>query len=71
MLELNKISFGERDDWYYKYSQVLISEISEFKQVMGIILENPSLKESFATSKEIIFLYACILGIIRFLEVIK
>lgn len=33
MLDLNKGTF-QKDDWYYKYSYVLISELTEFKNVL-------------------------------------
>ena len=39
MLELNKKTFTEKDEWYYRYSYVLISEIAEFRPVLAHILE--------------------------------
>jgi len=44
MLELNKSDFSDREEWYYKYSYVLISELAMFKDVLPIIKENPLLK---------------------------
>ena len=48
---------------------MLIFEISEFKNILAYILENGTLKAQYAKKSEIIYLYACILGTIRFLEV--
>ena len=48
MLELNKAAFLEKDDWYYRYSFVLISEISELKSVLNFISERETLKVQFA-----------------------
>jgi hypothetical protein len=59
----------EREEWYYKYSYVLIYEIAEFKGVLSYIIENSALKQQYSKKPEIIFLYACLLGSIRFLEV--
>ena len=44
MLELNQKTFSEKDEWYYRYSYVLISEISEFKNVLSYMIENANLK---------------------------
>jgi hypothetical protein len=69
MLELNQKTFSEKEEWYYRYSYVLIYEISEFKTVLSYIMENSALKQIYSKKAEIVFLYACILGTIRFLEV--
>lgn len=47
MLELNQKTFLEKDEWYYRYSYVLIYEIAEFKQVLGYILESTTLKQQY------------------------
>jgi hypothetical protein len=70
MLELNSDTFTKREEWYYKYSYVLIFELAEFKTILQYIQENSALKDQYQRSKEILYLYACILGTIRFLEVI-
>jgi hypothetical protein len=70
MLELNQKTFSEKEEWYYRYSYVLIYEISEFKNVLSYLVENASLKAQYQKSKEILYLYSCILGTIRFLEVL-
>ena len=44
MLELNQKTFTEKGDWYYRYSYVLIFEISDFKNVLQYIMESPALK---------------------------
>lgn len=69
MLELNKATFVEKDDWYYRYSFVLIQELTLFKAVLQVMNENPQLQKQYTKSQEIVTLYACILGVIRFLEV--
>lgn len=45
MLELNQKTFTEKEDWYYRYSYVLIYEISEFKTILSYMLENATLKQ--------------------------
>ncbi len=40
MLELNKATFVEKDDWYYRYSFVLIQELTSFKAVLQVMNEN-------------------------------
>jgi len=37
MLELNKGTFVEKTDWYYRYSYVLISELAEFRTVLNLM----------------------------------
>lgn len=44
MLELNQKTFLEKEDWYYRYSYVLIYEISEFKTILSYIIESSTLK---------------------------
>lgn len=71
MLELNQKTFLEKEEWYYRFSYVLIYEISEFKPILSYLLEVKQLKDEYQKSKEILNMYSCILGTIRFLEVIK
>ena len=68
MLELNRSSFAEKEDWYYRYSFVLISELTDFRGVLQVLEDTPSLKTQYAKSKELLCMYACLLGTIRFLE---
>ena len=68
MLELNKAVFEERKEWYYRYAYVLIFELNQFKPVLEVIKGNSQLADEYKKSREIMLLYACILGIIRFLE---
>lgn len=71
MLELNDKAFKERDDWYYRYASVLLQEIAEFRPAMTAIKDSPVLRSLYGDSscQELLHLYTCILGIIRFLEV--
>jgi len=39
MLELNLGTFKAKDEWYYKYSYALITEVAQFKPVLSLILE--------------------------------
>jgi len=57
MLELNRAAFAERDDWYYRYSDVLLSEVAQLPRDIPV------------TGDKLRLLYASILGIVRFLEV--
>lgn len=68
MLDLNRAQFLEKDDWYYRYSYVLISELTDFKGVLQAIDEISILKGQYAKSKELVCMYASLLGTIRFLE---
>ena len=68
MLTLNEATFQERNEWYYRFSYVLIYEISQFKVILEYIREKPKLAQHYTKSREIMLLYSCILGIIRFLE---
>jgi len=47
MLEMNSKIFAEKKDWYYKYSYVLISEISDFKNPLSYMVESSSLKQQY------------------------
>jgi len=69
MLELNQKTFAEKEDWYYRYSYVLIYELSEFKTILSYILEDSALRQTYSKRSETLLLYACIMGTIRFLEV--
>jgi hypothetical protein len=40
MLELNQKTFSEKEEWYYRYSYVLIYEISELRTVLGYMMES-------------------------------
>lgn len=44
MLELNSKIFAEKDEWYYKYSYVLIYEISELRGPLSYMVESTALK---------------------------
>jgi hypothetical protein len=68
MLELNESTFKEREEWYYRYSYVLMYEISQFKIILEYVREKPKLAQHYMKSREIMLLYSCILGVIRFLE---
>ena len=57
MLELNRAEFAEREDWYYRYSDVLLSEVAQLPRDIPV------------TGDKLRLLYASILGIVRFLEV--
>lgn len=47
MLELNSKAFTEKDEWYYRYSYVLIYEISEFRSVLAYMAESQTLKQAY------------------------
>jgi len=47
MLDLNSKTFSEKNDWYYKYSYVLIYEISEFKTPLSYMIESTTLKTQY------------------------
>ena len=68
MLDLNRASFLGKEDWYYQYAYVLISELTDFRAVLQHLDDSSPLKQLFAKSKELHALYACLLGTIRFLE---
>lgn len=44
MLELNTKTFTEKEEWYYRFSYVLIYEISEFRTILSYMIEKPTLK---------------------------
>ena len=44
MLELNYKTFTEKEEWYYRYSFVLIYEISEIRNILGYMIESGTLK---------------------------
>jgi len=69
MLELNQKTFHDREEWYYRYAAGLISEVANFRNVLELIIDRPTMKQFYQKSKEILTLYACILGVVRFLEV--
>lgn len=69
MLELNNETFKAKDDWYYRYASVLIGEITDLKPVLKLIKESKELQATYSMMPQELHLYACILGIIRFLEV--
>ncbi len=47
MLELNQKTFLEKDEWYYKFSYVLIYEIAEFKNILSYLVENSTVKQQY------------------------
>lgn len=48
MLELNRAAFHEKEEWYYRFSYVLISEAAELRAVMNQINETGPMKTIYA-----------------------
>lgn len=66
MLEGHSFCHEWTESWYERYALIMLAEVASFKEVFKQVILSKN--KTVAKSHELVVFYACLLGVIRFLE---